>query len=314
MRNRLTTALIDPLQIVILQTVEKGEMVDLVRRDRVDSVADETLLRSIRAGGIQQPLVLVSDGEKLMLADGLRRLRAAKALGIPKVPAAIDMLPMGRTPASYVQEIRFILDEHRQDLLPTQKGAFFLELKTQRGFTNEDLAKFLGCDKDSIYNFLAVLKYIRPVQLAMDAGKLSMRAARVFDGMTDDGQEKLWKAHRRELLTEKGRAEVHRKLRAEYSPQVHPELYRAPKLVKERMARGHKKRTSAASLEKRRLLATMAEKEAELAQAKADIARDEKEITAAVPIISAMLRTPKLRALIPTAMLPELERFSERYC
>jgi hypothetical protein len=41
---------------------------------------------------------------------------------------------------------------------------------------------------------------------------------------------------------------------------------------------------------------------------------NKREIAAASPIIAAMLRDNKLRALIPEEMMPELERFAESYC
>lgn len=315
MKNLLTAALIDPLQIVILEARGyDGEMVEVVTRADSDKVADDALRRSIMEGGIQQPLVLVSDGERLLLADGLRRLKMARELGIPKVPVVIEPLPADQTTEAYIRQTRFILDEHRQDLTATQKGEFFHELKKIRGFSNDDLAKFLGLDSKSIYNFLAVLKYIKPVQLAMDAGRLSMRAARVFNGMTDDGQQAVWKDHEPELVREKDRAQVHRRLRAKFSPDTHPEFYRSVKTVKERMGRGFKARVSGVALEKKKLLGSMAAKEAELEQAKKDIARDEREIRAAAPIVAALLRDRKLRALVPEEMLPELERFAEVYC
>lgn len=316
MRNRLTVTSVPPAQIEI-PTFESfdGKIVELAsRQGRTDSVADGLLSRSIRQTGIQQPLVVLSDGEKLILVDGLRRLTEAKAQGIPKVPVVIDMLPAGEDALHYVRRLRFILDEHRQDLLPTQKGALIAELKRVRGFTNKDLARFLGCDEDSIYNWLAVLKYIEPVKQAMDVGALPMRAARVFDGMTSEGQEHVWTRHSKALMTQGGRAEIHKKIRAVFPPEKYPQFFRSVKAVQQRMANGARARKSPTALEEEKLQREMAEKQTELADLESEIAVHKKDIGASVPIVSALLRDKKLRALIPESMIEELERFADEYC
>src|SRR5690348_2086938 len=100
-----------------------------VSRPRPNRQEDDVLFRSIRQGGIQQPLVVLAVGNSYQLIDGSRRLDAARALGLPKVPAVVDV-PSGEVDSeSYGRRIRFILDEHRQDLLPSQKAELIVKLK-----------------------------------------------------------------------------------------------------------------------------------------------------------------------------------------
>lgn len=301
---------IDPTQIIVPPGVQ---------RPVADKVSDHVLRRSIEQTGIQQPLVVLADGDAFLLIDGVRRLEIAKALGIPKVPAAVDHLPAGEPNAdAYALRMRFILDEHRQDLLPSQKGILIAELKKLMKFSNPQIAAYLGVDGDSITNWLSVLRYIPPVQLAMDAGLLTMQAARVFDGMTDKGQETLWKGHQEELIGP-GRTGAHKRLRKLFSPVSHPEFYRNAKMVAIRLkqnngAKRKSHRPNYNEAEKKKLLSSLDMKEAQLAEYKTEISENKREIEAAGPIVSALLRDKKLRALIPAEMLPELERFAEEYC
>jgi ParB/RepB/Spo0J family partition protein len=306
MRNRLTVASVDPAQIVIWEHI--------VVRDRRDQLADTHLSTSIKQSGIQQPVVLVSDGEKLILVDGVRRLRAAKALGIVRVPVAIDVLPEDQEAESYVRRMRFILDEHRQDLIPTQRAKLISQLKDERGFTNADLGQYLGCNEDSITNWLAVLKYIPEVQEAMDLDELSQAAARVFDGMSEKGQQHVWKEHRKELLNSAERSGIHQKLRALYSTESHPDFYRSARKLAAGFSNQKVKARRALELEKTKLSKSLKAKESELAELKAEVVQSKKDIEAAAPIVAALLRNENLRRLVPEEMLPELERFAEDHC
>src|SRR5689334_11385224 len=86
-------------------------------------VEDDALRRSIEASGVQQPVVVFSKGDdRYALIDGGRRIEIAKHLGLHTVPAVIDQLPEGADPREYQDRLRFLLDEHRQDLFPSQRA------------------------------------------------------------------------------------------------------------------------------------------------------------------------------------------------
>lgn len=296
-----------------LETIDVPEDVERP----ADRVADDQLLRSIEAGGIQQPLVVIpGKGRKFLLIDGLRRLRAARALKLKTVPAVIDAPPSGLDAGEYRRKLRFILDEHRQDLLPSQKAELIETLKKMFSMNHKQVSAYLGIDQDSVTNWLAVKHYIPPVVQALDEGHLTMQAARTFDGMTPEGQAKIWKAHSAELL--KGGAKLHKKFRAQYPPTEHPSLYRDPEAITARLARASGKRKAKSRVpilhdEKKRLLESLEMKEAELRDGREELKELKAEINAAIPIVTAIFRNEKLLALVPSEMRDELERFKEIY-
>lgn len=303
---------------VLLLPVDAILVSEEASRPRPSKVEDDVLMRSVQQGGIQQPLVVLSSGDKYHLVDGSRRLAVARALGIPKVPCVVDTPPQGVDVEHYGRRIRFILDEHRQDLLPSQKAELILKLKEHMGLNNGQMAAYLGVDPDSITNWLAIRRYIPEVVRAIDAGGLTMQQAKAMEGMGEEGQRTVWKKHGEELSQARGGS--HRRIRELYPPQKFPEYYVDPDRRAAILARGkkgpgkEKARASYTADEKKKLLASVEMREAELAELREEAAQAKREIGAASPVIAALLRTPKLRALIPEEMLPELERFAETYC
>jgi|GEM_PF-2313524 len=305
---------------VLLVPVEAISVPAGAVRPRPNKLEDEVLLRSIRQGGVQQPLVVLAVGNGYQLIDGGRRLEAARALGLPKVPAVVDLPPGDIDPLTYGRRIRFILDEHRQDLVPSQKAELILKLKETMGLNNGQMAAYLGVDPDSITNWLAIRRYIPEVVRAIDVGALTMQQAKAMEGMGEEGQRTVWKKHADDLMQARGGS--HRRIREQYHPEKYPHFYINPEKRLAILSRGKRKGGGAAGKakasytadEKKKLLASVEIKEAEITELKEEMALHKREIAAAAPIIAALMRDGKLRALVPEEMLPELERFAESYC
>lgn len=288
-------------------------------------VDDDILRRSVEAseragqGGIQQPLaVLEKPDGRYVVARGTRRIRVARSLGIAKVPIAIFETPEGETPEEYAPRLRLIL-EIRQDLMPSQKAELIAQIKAQFKKTNLALSHELGVDQDTLTNWLSVRNYVPEVVEAMDAGLLTMQAARVFDGMSEKGQRAVWKAHGKEL-TKEGAGRLHKTFRAQYPPTEYPTYYKDPEKAHRRIKgtkpgvkRQVKPRASYTSDEKRKLLRSYEFKAAELESDKEELESIKAKIAAATPIISALIRNKRLWALVPEEMRPEIERFAEVY-
>jgi ParB/RepB/Spo0J family partition protein len=80
----MKNALISISQIDIPADVERDTL-------RVD---DDLLAKSIAHGGIQQPLIVLAGHKgRYTLIDGLRRVRAAELIKLPKVPVLVDEVP-----------------------------------------------------------------------------------------------------------------------------------------------------------------------------------------------------------------------------
>ena len=287
-------------------------------RRRGNAVEDDKLRQSIEQTGIQQPLVVSHLGSgKYVLIDGFRRIEVANYLGLNEVPTVIDVVPKGAAPEDYRDRMRFILDEHRQDLFPSQRATLIKTLKKNFDMNNRKVGQYLGVDAVTISNWLMIDSYIPEVAKAVDEGVLSQHAARVFDGMSPTGQREVWHSHNTELAKSSAK-KIHRTLRAKYHPNDFPGYYEKPERVIKQLERKQGKRSA-----KRRPVITKAKKqslsddielkEAELRDAKGDLDQFKIEITLAARIIRAIMQNDKLRSLVPPVELEEFKRFAEIY-
>lgn len=295
--------------IIVLKSVER----------KVDLVEDDGLRVSVKADGIQVPLVAVVHEAKTYLIDGLTRLRVARALNLESVPIAPDSLPEGRELDRYVRDMRFILNYHRQDLLPSQLAElvdFFKRPPFE--MTHREIARHLRVKPDTVTSALSVKFYIEPVVKAVDSGRLTRHAARVFDGLTDKGQQAIWKAHKKQLQREPGGI-IHAKLRARYSPQTHADYYKQPELIAQRLNRkgqqrkGHK-RPNIDTQEKLRLISTVDWQEGELRTFAAESKRLDQRRDATIIPAPQILRNETLSEMLSPDMKAELEAWSSIYC
>lgn len=295
-------------------STDKITVLDFVDRP-FSKVADDRDKMSIEKHGIQQPLALVPDGDRMLLADGLRRLRIAKALGISKVPYVLAEPLDGYTAEAYVRELRLALDIHRADLSPMQKCQQAMTLKERFGMSSLQLAAYIGVHHDSICNWLSLRHYLPEIVAAIEAGQLTMAAARTFNGMTPKGQKFIWKRHRKDLIGP-GKAGVTKEMRNLYPPGDHAELYEQPELVTKRLGRGSKRKGKTPPVtteEKRRLMSSLDMRELELREGLAEEKRLKAEIAAATVPIYAIMRSEKLSQFLTPDMREEMARFCEIY-
>lgn len=287
-------------------------------RRRASAVEDDKLRQSIERTGVQQPLVVSQVGaNRYVLIDGYRRLEVARYLKFQTVPCVIDAVPRGAVPEDYRDRMRFILDEHRQDLFPSQRATLINTLKRNFKMNNKQVGEYLGVDATTIGNWLMVESYIPDVVRAVDAGEITQHAARVFDGMTPPGQRKIWKLHKADLRSVPP-AKLHRSLREKYHPKHYAKLYVQPERVitqleRKQMKRTAKRRPVITKAERKTLFSDIELKETELRDAERDLEQYKLEITLAARIIRAIMQNENLRRLVPQMMLGEFARFAEIY-
>jgi ParB/RepB/Spo0J family partition protein len=283
-----------------------------------DVVEDDKLRHSIERTGIQQPLVVskLNDG-KFVLIDGFRRLEVAKYLKHLQVPCVIDDLPKGVPPEEYRDRIRFILDEHRQDLFPSQRASLIKTLMANFKMNNKEVGEYLGVDATTIHNWLVVGKLIPEVQKAVDSGQITEHSARVFDGMTDTGQKRIWRDKKADFKKLSG-GKLHQDIRKKYHPNENPDFYCKPERVAMKLKRKKQKRASVSrpkiSASEMEMLSKDVElREAELKDAEKDLKEIKHEISLAVNVIRPIIQNEKLFQLVPADIKPQLKRFAEIY-
>jgi ParB/RepB/Spo0J family partition protein len=135
-------------RLYFAQTVDIADSCLLSRSQNLDDDFDP-FIESLRVNGILQPIVCtIDDNGKLMLAAGVRRLRAAKIIGLPKIP----MLVIKGDPA----EISLIENVMREGLSVVEESEALSAIKARKSYRLEDLATLRGKAVSTISEILAV--------------------------------------------------------------------------------------------------------------------------------------------------------------
>ncbi|MFM9150709.1 MAG: ParB/RepB/Spo0J family partition protein [Candidatus Planktophila sp.] len=156
-----------------------------------DEDALNELIASIKEIGILQPPVVRRVGnDRYELIMGERRLRAAKAAGLTRIPVIIR-----QTPDNELLREALIENIHRSQLNPLEEAAAYAGLLADFGCTHDELAAKLGRSRPLISNMLRLLNLPATVQRKVAAGVISAGHARALLGLSDEKEiEKL--AHR----------------------------------------------------------------------------------------------------------------------
>ena len=120
-----------------------------------DGEALMSLSESIKLYGILQPLSVTyhKDSGRYTLVAGERRLRAAKLLGMERVPAIIIDADPKRS-----EELAIIENIQREDLNIFEEARAIAALITKYGLTQEDAASKLSVSQSYVANKLRLLK------------------------------------------------------------------------------------------------------------------------------------------------------------
>lgn len=152
-------------------------------RTHFDEDALNELITSIREVGILQPPVVRERNGKYELIMGERRYRAAKAVGLKKIPVIIR-----NTPDNQLLRDALIENIHRSNLNPLEEGAAYAQLLTDFNCTHEELAEKLGRSRPLISNTIRLLNLPASVQRKVAAGILTAGHARALLGLTDSAE------------------------------------------------------------------------------------------------------------------------------
>jgi ParB family chromosome partitioning protein len=150
-------------------------------RTHFDDEALAGLATSIREVGILQPLVVrrTGDGRYEVIA-GERRLRAAKAAGLPVVPVVLR-------DSGDEELLRDALIEniHREDLNPIEQAEAFKALLGELGLKQEELADRVGVSRSHIANTIRLLALPLDVQQLLTDDKITAGHARALLSLGD---------------------------------------------------------------------------------------------------------------------------------
>ena len=155
-------------------------------RKHIDDASMATLIESVAEHGIIQPILVTETIEGYQLVAGERRLRAAIAVGLERVPAVVRQL------ADREQlELALVENLQREDLDPIETANAYRQLIDEFGFSQEQLSRRVGRARATVANTLRLLDAPVSVQGAVASGELSEGHARALGGLSSDAQERV---------------------------------------------------------------------------------------------------------------------------
>ena len=133
------------------------------------------LMASIKEKGILQPiLVREKDGQHEVIA-GERRLRAARALDLEKIPAIVkDVTDQEAFIIALIENIQ------REELNPIEEAEAYRKLIEEFKYTQEEVARSVGKDRSTVSNLLRVLRLPTEIRKSVYDGEISIGHARAL--------------------------------------------------------------------------------------------------------------------------------------
>src|SRR6266542_41458 len=176
-----------PANVVELQARAEGDVVEQIPLDLIDENPYQTrrtfdpaalneLAESIKASGLAQPVVVRPGANgRYVLVLGERRCRATKLAGKTTVAAIIRRL--GEEQAA---EMTICENLQRQDLNCLEQAQAFARLSREFNLTQEQIGQRTGVSRESVANYMRLLKLPESVLDLVGEGKLGFSEARLL--------------------------------------------------------------------------------------------------------------------------------------
>jgi ParB family chromosome partitioning protein len=171
-----------------------GDKVVQIPLDQIDSNPYQTrqafekealaeLAESIRVNGVVQAIVVrpTPDG-RYVLVLGERRCRASRLAGKTTIPAIVRAVS-----DQQAAEMTIVENLQRQDLNCLEQATGFARLSRDFGLTQEQIGQRTGVSRESVSNYMRLLKLPPMVQHYLSEGSLGFSEARVLLQLTDPG-------------------------------------------------------------------------------------------------------------------------------
>jgi len=149
-------------------------------RQDFDQEKMDELKESIKAHGIIQPIIVRESTEGYEIVAGERRLKAAKEIGMKKVPVIIRQFNNLKT-----FEIALVENIQREDLNPIDQAFAFKRLVDEFKLTHQELAEMTGKSRTFISNSIRLLNLDDWVKENVASGKISLGHAKVLLALDD---------------------------------------------------------------------------------------------------------------------------------
>jgi len=201
-------------------------------RDQFDEEALGALADSIREVGVLQPILVRPTDEGYELIAGERRWRAARRVGLQRIPALVR-----ETDDSSALEHALVENLQREELNPLEEAGAYQQLIEDFGLTHEQVAQKAGCSRASVSNTLRLLSLPPSIQRMVRERQLSMGHARALLGSPDRAyQEQLARQIPKEDLSVRAVEQAVRAHNDEAAEAAPAGVERAPRSRRQRPA------------------------------------------------------------------------------
>ncbi len=181
-----------------------------------DSLTD--LVESIREQGILEPIVVADTPAGYQIIAGERRWRAAKILGLQKVPVVVK-----QTTPQRMLEMSIVENIQREDLNPIEKGLAYRRLIDEFGLGTTEVAKRVGKSVPAVSNTIRLLSLPDAIKDALVAGVITEGHVRPLLSL---GEQKLmlevFKTILRDNYTVRQTEELARKIKGDVQKKEPP--------------------------------------------------------------------------------------------
>jgi len=154
-------------------------------RKNFDEEKMEELKGSIKKHGIIQPIVVRKMANGYEIVAGERRLKAAKEIGLKKIPAIIKSINNEKS-----LEIALVENIQREDLNPVEQANAFKRLIDEFNLTQQELAEVTGKSRALVTNTIRLLKLSPEIQKNISEGKISFGHAKLLLSIEDEEVQK----------------------------------------------------------------------------------------------------------------------------
>lgn len=171
--NSVSSQSVDPSEAI--QQLDIAKLIpnpDQPRRDFHEKEIAE-LAESIRASGLLQPILARKRSDSYQIIAGERRWRAAKSIGLERVPVVVREVN-----DEQVAVIGLVENLHRADLNPVEKARAFRKIQQLTKCGTEEVGRKVGLDRSTVANFMRLLELPSEVLAHVSRGTISMGHAR----------------------------------------------------------------------------------------------------------------------------------------
>lgn len=158
--------------------------VDLIKAQILERTATDEgitqLANSIRQIGIIEPLIVLKSGEEYILQAGMRRLVAAKQVGLATVPCIIVDVDKEASISITLHE-----NLYRENLNPVDEAAIYQQLRDRHRYSGLEIARMIGRKEGYVSQRLQIIFWPDNLINALSSDQISFSVARELSIITD---------------------------------------------------------------------------------------------------------------------------------